>query len=250
MTPYEELLAHVLAHGTRKQDRTGTGTRSVFGHQMRFDLAEGFPLVTTKRVHFKSVVGELLWFLSGSTNAHELRDRYGVTIWDEWRRPYSNDRPLTLVQRRSACPAAAYEGDYSTFGTRRGASPDDVKLVEAWVRMMRRCYDVENHRYSGYGAKGVTVHPEWHDPARFVEGVKKLPHWRYKRDDWCRFELDKDYYGAGQYGPETSVWLSTEENNYYGDLSYVKQVQDGDWWVVYPEEKAAPDRTLEYAPDN
>lgn len=84
MTAYEELLAHVLDSGTSKADRTGTGTRSVFGYQMRFDLAQGFPLITTKRVHFKSVVGELLWFLSGSTNANELRDRYGVTIWNEW----------------------------------------------------------------------------------------------------------------------------------------------------------------------
>lgn len=81
---YEALLSRVLHEGTPKGDRTGTGTRSLFGEQLRFDLSQGFPLVTTKKVHFPSVVGELLWFLSGSTYIKTLREKYGVAIWDEW----------------------------------------------------------------------------------------------------------------------------------------------------------------------
>jgi thymidylate synthase len=120
MRAYLDLLRHVLDHGTEKTDRTGTGTRSVFGWQMRFDLGNGFPLVTTKKVHWKSVVHELIWFLRGDTNITYLKD-HGVSIWDEWADAEGNLGPV-------------YGKQWRAWPTADGGTVDQIRWVVDEIR--------------------------------------------------------------------------------------------------------------------
>ena len=133
MKTYLDLLRHVRDHGARKEDRTGTGTLSVFGYQMRFDLAQGFPLVTTKKIHTKSVIHELLWFLKGSTNVEYLRAN-GVTIWDEWADARGELGPVYGYQWRSwPTPSGAHIDQVAQVIAQIRANPASRRLVvSAW----------------------------------------------------------------------------------------------------------------------
>ena len=131
---YETILRHVRDTGIKKADRTGTGTRSVFGYQMRFDLQQGFPLVTTKKVHLKSIIYELLWFLRGDGNARWLQER-GVTIWDEWADPETGDLgPVYGVQWRSwPTPDGGHIDQIAQVLQQIKANPDSRRLiVSSW----------------------------------------------------------------------------------------------------------------------
>lgn len=130
---YEDLMRHVQTQGVFKPDRTGTGTTSVFGHQMRFDLAQGFPLITTKKVHLKSIVLELLWFLRGDGNARWLQER-GVSIWDEWAAPNGDLGPVYGVQWRSwPTPDGQHIDQISEVLAQLRSNPDSRRIiVSAW----------------------------------------------------------------------------------------------------------------------
>ncbi|MGN7122940.1 thymidylate synthase [Methylorubrum thiocyanatum] len=133
MRAYHDLLTRILSEGVRKEDRTGTGTLSVFGHQMRFDLSEGFPLVTTKQLHLRSIVHELLWFLKGDTNVAYLREN-GVTIWDEWADANGDLGPVYGRQWRSwAKPDGGTVDQIAWILDEIARNPDSRRLiVSAW----------------------------------------------------------------------------------------------------------------------
>ncbi|MDN5794243.1 MAG: thymidylate synthase [Intrasporangium sp.] len=133
MREYLDLLDHVLTHGQEKSDRTGTGTLSVFGYQMRFDLADGFPALTTKKLHLRSIIGELLWFLRGETNVKWLNDR-GITIWDEWADADGDLGPVYGHQWRSwPTPDGRHVDQIAKVIEQIRTNPDSRRLVvSAW----------------------------------------------------------------------------------------------------------------------
>lgn len=133
MKQYHALMQHILDHGVKKEDRTGTGTISVFGYQMRFDLSEGFPLVTTKKLHTKSIIHELLWFLKGETNIQYLKEN-GVSIWDEWADEKGNLGPVYGYQWRSwPTPDGRHIDQISQVIEMIKKTPDSRRLiVSAW----------------------------------------------------------------------------------------------------------------------
>ena len=133
MQQYLDLMRHVQEHGTEKTDRTGTGTRSVFGHQMRFDLSKGFPLVTTKKLHLKSIIHELIWFLNGSTNIAYLKEN-GVSIWDDWADENGNLGPIYGYQWRSwPTPSGQHIDQISQVMEQIKHTPDSRRMiVSAW----------------------------------------------------------------------------------------------------------------------
>lgn len=138
MKQYHDLLRHVLKHGAKKEDRTGTGTLSVFGYQMRFDLADGFPLMTTKKLHTKSIIHELLWFLKGDTNIKYLKDN-GVSIWDEWADEKGNLGPV-------------YGHQWRSWPTPEGDTIDQIsKLIEG----IKRNPDSRRHIVSAWNVAEV-----------------------------------------------------------------------------------------------
>jgi thymidylate synthase len=166
MRQYLDLMRHVLEQGARKGDRTGTGTLSVFGYQMRFDLAEGFPLVTTKKVHLKSVIHELLWFLAGDTNIGYLK-QHGVRIWDEWADEEGNLGPV-------------YGAQWRAWPTPDGGSIDQIKTV---VDHIKRNPDSRRLIVTGWNPADVDKQalPPCHTLFQFYVADGKLSCQMYQR---------------------------------------------------------------------
>lgn len=222
MKQYHDLLKYVLENGVEKKDRTGTGTLSVFGYQMRFDLRQSFPLVTTKKVFWKGVVEELLWFLRGETNIKSLVDK-GVHIWDAWASPsgelgpvygwnwrHWGARPMAIKQ---PLPKLRKELEPTYLGVANGANKEGNLLKKTWEGMISRCYNKKDIGYHLYGGCGVAVCDRWLEFQAFAEDAEKLPNWELKKKNPRKYVLDKDGIGSGfLYSPENCQWITQQEN--------------------------------------
>lgn len=243
MKQYHDLLRKILDEGVVRGDRTGTGTIGLFGQQMRFDLSEGFPLMTTKKMFWRGTVIELLWFLRGGTNEHWLRDR-GVHFWKEWARPDGGlgpvyGRQLRCLQTYRQVEPAYFDAPDVTVGlpelrvdglrgNRNARNTYDVgylgaydsedkhlgMLLNVWRQMIRRCYDQSAKSFAGYGGAGVSVSAEWLCFANFQRDAKKLPGWNLKQEYPDGYSLDKDSkLASNQYNRVSCIWASDDVQN-------------------------------------
>ena len=182
MNNYLDLMRHVLTHGVDKTDRTGTGTRSVFGYQMRFDLQKGFPILTTKRVHFKSVAVELLWFLKGDTNVQYLKDN-GVSIWDEW----ATKEQCARFGRNEGDLGAIYGHQWRNFGATKNPDgtyqKDGFDQISWLVNQIKTNPDSRRLIVSGWNPPeaGQVALPPCHTMFQFYVANGKLSCQLYQR---------------------------------------------------------------------
>jgi thymidylate synthase len=179
MKQYHDFLRHVLEHGVQKGDRTGTGTKSVFGYQMRFNLQEGFPLLTTKKVHMKSIIYELLWFLQGGTNIGYLNE-HGVTIWDEWATQTGELGPVYGKQWRSwVCPDGRVVDQISDLIAQIKRTPNSRRLiVSAWNVADLPDETIKPHENAANGKQAL---PPCHTMFQFYVAEGKLSCQLYQR---------------------------------------------------------------------
>lgn len=247
---YLDLLAEVYTEGEWRADRTGTGVSSLFGKQVVYDLRDGFPLLTTKKIHWKSVVHELLWFLSGSTNVKYLQDN-GVHIWDHWCDENGDLGPVYghswrkwgLFPERIPQPKPKLrEGVKATY-LKVGNSSGSTKHVlgTTWHGMMARCYNKNQWSYKYYGGKGVSVCDRWLEFKCFAEDAVQLPGWADKISDTStRYFLDKDVRGDGfVYGPDSCGWITPSKNILANaDTLYVVEKDGVEYSFINPYEFA------------
>jgi len=236
---YLGLIRQVLESGSKKTDRTGTGTISRFGLQMRFDLSDGhIPLLTTKKMHTKSIIRELLWFLRGDTNNTYLDD-HGVRIWREWSSPEGHLNKIygaqwrrwekknwmsksngVYVKVRSEegldlpfdAPNDTPEYEKTIFGegcigTYKESHDYFTKAYLMWHDMMARCYDAEHPKYPTHGGIGVFVDQQWRCFSVFLRDIHNIPLFSSWTEDPKEYELDKEYYRGNCYSPRTCMFL-------------------------------------------
>lgn len=228
MKQYLDLLHEVLHTGTDKGDRTGTGTRSVFGRQMRFNLQEGFPLLTTKKMFMRGCIEELLWILRGSTDVKELQAK-NVRFWDSWvdengtigegyGKQMRRIAGFSLMMPKRFPTPEVIKNDANIYGIgiddgRVSAEAEHHDMLFGhWADMLRRCYQEECDCYKGYGAHGVHVDESWHDFTTFYTDVQKIPGWALKQEHPFGFVLDcATLYGANKFSKETAAWVTVQE---------------------------------------
>lgn len=248
-TEYEDLLKKVLKKGSNKGDRTGTGTISSLGHQMRFDLSEGFPLITTKKVYTRAIIGELLWFLNGDTKNSNLSEQK-IRIWNEWQNsdgtigpgysaqwrawyspsnkvisvPIREDRyadfeyAITEDDQYNTDDAARYEKNVhgtGFLGKEVKDTPDKVKAL--WFNLMSSVYNKDDENYDG----SKTVSPIWHSLEMFAKTINTVPGYHKWISD-PGYVLDANYFASNVYSPNTTVFLHEDSDAIFDHVILVK----------------------------